>query len=47
MTTKITVWGHAGRIYADRQEVQVYLRGHGPGARGLRAGLERALHAPS
>lgn len=26
MTTKITVWGTNGRIYADRQEVQVYLR---------------------
>jgi predicted dehydrogenase len=26
MTTRITVWGTAGRIYADRQECQVYLR---------------------
>jgi predicted dehydrogenase len=26
MTTKITVWGTGGRIYADRQECQVYLR---------------------
>jgi predicted dehydrogenase len=26
MTTKITAWGTRGRIYADRQEVQVYLR---------------------
>ena len=26
MTTRITVWGAAGRIFADRQEVQVYLR---------------------
>lgn len=26
MTTKISIWGTAGRIYADRQEVQVYLR---------------------
>jgi predicted dehydrogenase len=26
MTTRITIWGTAGRIYADRQEVQVYLR---------------------
>lgn len=38
MTTKITVWGTQGRIFADRQEVQVYLRegaptppGYGPG----------------
>jgi len=26
MTTKITLWGTSGRIYADRQEIQVYLR---------------------
>lgn len=26
MTTKVTLWGTHGRIYADRQEVQVYLR---------------------
>ncbi len=26
MTTRVTVWGEAGRIYADRQECQVYLR---------------------
>ena len=26
MTTKITIWGTNGRIYADRQEIQVYLR---------------------
>jgi predicted dehydrogenase len=26
MTTSITLWGTAGRIYADRQECQVYLR---------------------
>lgn len=26
MTTKITAWGTQGKIYADRQEVQVYLR---------------------
>jgi predicted dehydrogenase len=26
MTTRITLWGTAGRIYADRQEVQAYLR---------------------
>lgn len=27
MTTRITIWGTAGRIYADRQECQVFLRG--------------------
>jgi predicted dehydrogenase len=26
MTTRVTVWGTRGRIYADRQECQVYLR---------------------
>lgn len=26
MTTKITVWGTEGKIYADRQEIQVFLR---------------------
>lgn len=26
MTTKITIWGTQGRIFADRQEVQVFLR---------------------
>ena len=29
MTTRITVWGTAGRIFADRQEIQVYLRDTG------------------
>lgn len=26
MTTRITLWGTGGRIFADRQEIQVYLR---------------------
>ncbi|MBK8018952.1 MAG: Gfo/Idh/MocA family oxidoreductase [Betaproteobacteria bacterium] len=26
MSTKMTIWGTSGRIYADRQECQVYLR---------------------
>lgn len=26
MTTKVTIWGTEGRIFADRQECQVYLR---------------------
>jgi predicted dehydrogenase len=30
MTTRITAWGTGGRIYADRQECQVYLRGNAP-----------------
>ena len=29
MTTRVTVWGTRGRIYADRQEVQAYLRESG------------------
>ena len=44
MTTKITIWGTGGRIFADRQECQVYLRDTADAPRGLRAGLERALH---
>jgi predicted dehydrogenase len=30
MTTRITAWGTAGRIFADRQEIQVYLRDTAP-----------------
>lgn len=30
MTTRISIWGEGGKIYADRQEVQVYLRGTEP-----------------
>src|SRR5690606_30564007 len=38
MTTKITLWGEHGRIYADRQEIQVYLRDTAPVPDGYRAG---------
>ncbi|HEY0390962.1 MAG TPA: Gfo/Idh/MocA family oxidoreductase [Solirubrobacterales bacterium] len=38
MTTRINVWGTAGRIYADRQECQVYLRDSAPIPAGYRAG---------
>jgi scyllo-inositol 2-dehydrogenase (NADP+) len=38
MTTKITLWGTFGRIYADRQEVQVYLRDNAPIPGGYQAG---------
>lgn len=38
MTTKITMWGTHGRIYADRQELQVYLRDTAPIPEGYRAG---------
>lgn len=38
MTTKITLWGPHGRVYADRQEIQVYLRDTAPPIAGYRAG---------
>lgn len=38
MTTRITLWGTAGRIFADRQEVQVYLRDTAPIPEGFEAG---------
>jgi len=38
MTTKITLWGPHGRIYADRQEVQVYLRDTASVPHGYRVG---------
>ena len=38
MTTKVTLWGTHGRIYADRQEVQVYLREGAPPVPGYTPG---------
>ena len=38
MTTRITAWGAAGRIYADRQECRVYLRGTAPIPAGYQQG---------
>lgn len=38
MSTKITIWGTAGRIYADRQECQVYLREGAKIPEGYQAG---------
>lgn len=38
MTTRITAWGTGGRIYADRQECQVYLRGTAPIPAGYEEG---------
>ena len=38
MTTKINLWGTHGRIYADRQEIQVYLRDTAPIPEGYRTG---------
>lgn len=38
MTTKITLWGTEGRIFADRQECQVYLRESAPLPDGYTAG---------
>ena len=47
MSTKLTIWGTNGRIYADRQEVQAYLREAMGHAGGLPAGVERALDGAS
>ena len=30
MTTRLTLWGTGGRLYADRQEIQLFLRDDGP-----------------
>lgn len=38
MSTKVTVWGRNGRICADRQEVQVYLRDPAAAPVGYHAG---------
>ena len=38
MTTKISVWGTAGRIVADRQECQVFLRDTAPAVPGYDRG---------
>ncbi|WP_420120745.1 Gfo/Idh/MocA family protein [Nakamurella sp.] len=38
MTTKVTLWGELGRIHADRQECQVYLRDGTPPIDGYRPG---------
>lgn len=38
MTTRVTVWGTGGRIYADRQEVQAFLTGAAPIPKGYRTG---------
>ena len=38
MSTQIAIWGTAGRIYADRQECQVFLRDEAPLPEGYRHG---------
>ncbi len=38
MTTRLTLWGTRGRIFADRQECQVYLRDEAPVPEGYRNG---------
>jgi scyllo-inositol 2-dehydrogenase (NADP+) len=38
MTTRISIWGEGGRIYADRQEIQVFLTGNAPMPEGYSAG---------
>ena len=44
MTTKVTIWGTHGRIYADRQEIQVFLRAGATPPGGVRPWVERAVH---
>lgn len=38
MTTRLTLWGTHGKIYADRQEIQVYLRDSAPPLEGYSPG---------
>jgi predicted dehydrogenase len=38
MSTKVSIWGKGGRIVADRQEIQVYLRDTGSLPEGYQAG---------
>jgi predicted dehydrogenase len=38
MTTRVTIWGTTGRIFADRQECQVYLRDDAPRPPGYERG---------
>ncbi|MCA0295778.1 MAG: Gfo/Idh/MocA family oxidoreductase [Actinobacteria bacterium] len=38
MTTRITLWGTKGRIFADRQELQAYFREDAPELAGYRPG---------
>lgn len=38
MTTRISIWGEGGKIYADRQEIQVFLTGSAPVPAGYQEG---------
>ena len=38
MTTRISIWGTGGKIFADRQEIQVFLTGSAPIPEGYGAG---------
>lgn len=38
MTTRISIWGEAGKIFADRQEIQVFLTGTVPALDGYDEG---------
>lgn len=38
MTTRISVWGEGGKIFADRQEIQVFLTGGAPIPEGYEEG---------
>ena len=38
MTTRVSIWGTNGKVFADRQEIQVYLRGIEPETDGYGKG---------
>lgn len=38
MTTRVSIWGQGGKIYADRQEIQVFLNGNAPTPEGYEQG---------
>lgn len=38
MTTRVSIWGDGGKIYADRQEIQIFLSGNAPLPEGMEAG---------
>ncbi|MFL6759407.1 Gfo/Idh/MocA family protein [Sphingomonas sp.] len=38
MTTKVSIWGEAGKLYVDRTELQLFLSGKGKSPEGYREG---------
>jgi hypothetical protein len=47
MSTKISVWGTSGRVTADRQECQLFLREPSAALPGVGDRLDGALHRPT